>query len=404
MGKGVANICNDFYSSYPASEYLPGVFGNVGIGGIVIGFVYFCSCAITIAWIRKQQHNALMGMEGAAKHVVFPIYLPIMWVSALSDAFVGLAIFFVKTSTDGSTIWSNAIITALAVGTQHVVIEGIAVILMQYGCGMRAMRVAGITGGVIGLITFLTAMFYYRLGETSDVSVILYFCWMLGLLAFYATLWLAPQQRLYRRPAVIFYAKFWTLFQVMVIVAVMVGSVGRGAIPEASTVSACVYNVIALPVFVVFKPFIMYTTLLMESKWWQGLLIRPDGAEAGQGSGDGPAEGGRGSRSPKRSRHPVRCISSVAGPQEAGAESDGYSGYSSSMADAPQGLFATVKRILVDTLRSVGILGKGGVVVRCLLCVRHGLSRVLCCHYCSEVRQRQQPQRVLRWLQRAARQ
>jgi hypothetical protein len=374
MGNNGGNICNDFYSSYPASEYLPGVFGNVGIGGMIIGFVYFCSSAVTIAWIRKQQQNALMGMEGAAKHVVFPIYLPIMWVSALSDAFVGLVIFFVKVSTDGTTIWPNAIITAAALGIQHVVIEGIAVVLMQYGCGMRAMRIAGAAGGAIGLITFFAVLFYYRLGESSSASVIIYFCWMIGLLVFYSTLWLMPQKRLYRRPAVIFYAKFWTLFQLMVIVAVMVGALGPGVLPEATTVSTCIYNVIALPVFVVFKPFIMYSTLLMESKWWQGLLLfrAPPGDEG---------RSGRRSRgSDKSSRHPIRYISSVDGALdrlvsaqgEGGGEgeqrdlsrgttgtdareSDGYS----SVVDAPGGFFGTMGRILKDALRSLGLLSQG---------------------------------------------
>lgn len=327
MGNNSGNFCNDFYSSYPASGYLPGVFGDVGVGGMIIGFVYFCSSAITIAWIRKQQQNALRGMEGAAKHVVFPIYLPIMWISALSDAFLGLVIFFVKRSTDGSTSWSNSVVTASALGVQHFVIEGIAIILMQYGCGMRAIRMASIGGGLVGVYTFLTVLFYYHSGSTSDAAVVLYFCWLVSLLVFYACIWLIPRKRLYRRPAVIFYAKFWTLFQVLVILSEALVSFGPGLIPDATTISTCVYYVVALPVFVVFKPFVMYSTLLMESKWWQGLLIRADTHSGGGGGG-----GGRGSevsrssmqqKSASNSR-PVRYIRSVESiDQMATADDDG---------------------------------------------------------------------------------
>ena len=271
------NVCSDFYSSYPASDYLPGVFGNVGIGGIVIGFVYFLSSAITIAWIRTQQQNALRGMEGAAKHVIFPIYLPIMWISALSDAFRGLVIFFVKTSVNGPTSWEDSIIVAAAFGIQHFVIEGIAVILIQYGCGKRAIRTASIGGGIVGVFTFLAALFLYRDGGNTPASAIIYVCWLFALVIFYAILWLCPQEKLYRRPAVIFYAKFWTLLTGLVLIADGVSLLGPPWLPEAVTVSNCVYNVVALPILVVFKPFVMYTTLLMESKWWQGLLIRPPG-------------------------------------------------------------------------------------------------------------------------------
>lgn len=302
MGNNSGNICNDFYSSYPASNYLPGVFGDVGIGGMIIGFVYFCSSAITIAWIRKQQQNALRGMEGAAKHVVFPIYLPIMWVSAISDAFLGLVIFFVKRSTDGATSWTNSVVTACALAVQHFVIEGIAIILMQYGCGMRAIRIASLAGGVVGVYTFLTVLFYYRSGSTSEAAVVLYFCWLIALLVFYSCIWLLPRKRLYRRPAVIFYAKFWTLFQILVILSEALAAFGPHLIPEASTISTCVYYVIALPVFVVFKPFVMYTTLLMESKWWQGLLIRSNTEDNSRG---------RGSLQNKDNTRPVRYIRSV---------------------------------------------------------------------------------------------
>ena len=342
---------------------------------MIIGVVYFCSCAVTIAWIRKQKQNALMGMEGAAKHVVFPIYLPIMWVSALSDAFVGLVIFFVKKSSTGSTIWPNAIITATALGIQHVVIEGIAVILMQYGCGMRAMRVAGMAGGSIGIATFLTVLFYYRNGTNTELSVMIYFCWMMCLLIFYSILWLMPLKRLYRRPAVIFYAKFWTIFQLLVIGAELLGAFGPGAIPEATTVATCMYNAVALPVFVVFKPFIMYSTLLMESKWWQGLLIRTHTERA---SASSRGSHGAGS-SNKRHGHPIRYIRSIDGPldelasrQSAGSlhpdlslgtsgsdtrdSSDIYSGTENGL---NRGIISSFLGLMKDAMCYFGLLGKG---------------------------------------------
>jgi hypothetical protein len=174
---------------------------------------------------------------------------------------------------------------------------------------------------------------------------------------------------------VIFYAKFWTLFEVMVILAEVVGAFGPHTIPEASTISACVYNVVALPVFVVFKPFIMYTTLLMESKWWQGLLIRTHPADASTGRGSSSSRGGR-----KSTQHPIRYISSVDGPldQLVGRQSDAGSQQDLSMgtrdsdiysteSDMPKGFFANFASMMRD---ACCCLGKSKSTTDRTLCVK----------------------------------
>jgi hypothetical protein len=329
MGLSASQVCDDAYSSYPASSYLPGVFGNVGIGGMVIGFIYVCSSAVTIAWIRKQQHNALMGMEGAAKHVIFPIYLPIMWVSAFSDASVALVIFFVEVNTTNSSTWTAASLTAAALGVQHCVIEGIAVILMQYGCGMKAMQMAALRGGLFGLLAFSVCLFFYKSGSDSPGAVIAYFAWLVVLLLFYGTLWLTPQQKLYRRPAIIYYARFWALLVLLEIFAITMEAVGHSVVPYAGAAGLCIDNLAVLPAFVLFKPYVMYSTLLMESQWWQGVLTRssdqsdvaPRRGQRGRnsssralhrgGGGNGGGGGGGGGRHKSTGRSPVRYIRSI---------------------------------------------------------------------------------------------
>ncbi|KAJ1395478.1 hypothetical protein B484DRAFT_268198 [Ochromonadaceae sp. CCMP2298] len=190
-----------------------------------------------------------------------------MWISALSDALVALTIFFVRVNANASNPWPYAAATALALGVQHFVLEGIAFILMQYGCGHRALRVSALCGAGVGSMTFLFCLFFFHYGESSLICKI-YFGGTFMLFSFYFVLWAAPEEQLFRRPAITFYAKFWTLFQLLVVVATGLQQLARYS-PAAVTVGTCLFNVGAVPIFVLFKPVVMYRTLLMESQWWQ---------------------------------------------------------------------------------------------------------------------------------------
>ena len=85
------------------------------------------------------------------------------------------------------------------------------------------------------------------------------------LLLFYGALWLIPQRRLFRRPAVIYYARTWFLFRLLCMAASTLMH-----FETTHAVGNCTYILGTLFPFTIFEPLLMYYTLLQDSKWWQG--------------------------------------------------------------------------------------------------------------------------------------
>ena len=266
------NVCFDLYTAYPLADVLPGINPNVGVGALVLGLVYFFSAVVTIFWIKQQQYNALQGMTGAAMHVIFPIYLPFMWLSALSDSLIGIMLLFITVHYRGTNTWTSSIFAAAAFSFQHFVIEGIAFILMQYGCGLQAVKSAAIWASGWGLATFFVEFVLFRDGDTN-ASFIGSMFWNIILLVFYSILWLTPETKLFRRVAVIHYARFWAIVRLIVIIAEVLYEFGDANSLETTT-SNCLFAIITVPLILICKPFLIYQALLLDSKWWQGLNLR----------------------------------------------------------------------------------------------------------------------------------
>lgn len=226
------------------------------------------SAVITIFWIKQQQYNARQGMEGAALHVIFPIYLPFLWCSALSDVLVGLVVLFCDINFRKANPWDNSVVVAVAFALQHFVIEGTAFVLMQYGCGWRAVKNAAWWAVGWAIASFFVQFMLYYDGDTA-ISFWANLMWNMVQLIFYGTLWFAPETKLFRRGAVIYYSRFWTILRLSVIVQDILFRYGTTAMEI--TASNCIYAIMVLPVFIIFKPLVVYKSLLYDSIWWQGL-------------------------------------------------------------------------------------------------------------------------------------
>jgi hypothetical protein len=310
-------FCVQVFTSYPLKDYLPGVDGDVGIGGLILGLIYFVTAFVTFLNVRRNRQNALQGIEGASLRVIFPIYLPLLFLSALSDCFVGLVILFVHINLREANVWSSAFPLASAYACQHFVIEGTAFVLMQYGCGYQAFRNSFIWSIGWSLTTFLVMISTYKQGANNDVAFVLHFSWNWILLFFYLVLWLIPERKLYRRSAVRYYARFWCFIRLTVIISDSLWYFGRGT---EDTSSICIYALVTMPIFVIFKPWIMYKSLLLDSVWWQGLS---SSVSSGKAKGKKQIEGGGGNDgSLSLTKFVSRMVGmmSIAGERESGGE------------------------------------------------------------------------------------
>lgn len=201
-------------------------------------------------------------------HVIFPIYLPFLWFSALSDSFVGLVILFCDISYRGTNPWPQAIAASTAFSLQHFVIEGTAFVLMQYGCGYQAVKQAAFWATGWALTSFLVQLMLYRDGAT-DLAFTANVIWNVLQLVLYGVLWFAPAKRLFRRGAVVYYSRFWFVLRLAVLFQEILFKFGTTQME--TTAANCIYAIVLLPVFILFKPYVVYKALLYDSKWWQGL-------------------------------------------------------------------------------------------------------------------------------------
>lgn len=259
-------FCENVLELYPVGQ--PILPGNVGILKLIIGILYMAMVGITIYWIHYQEKMARNGDEGAVKSVIFPIFTKMMWMSAFSSLFIGILLIFVPAHVTNSNSGFKIILYPLAWTFQHAVIEGIAFMLMQKGCGVHAAKTAGFRTLVWCTVTFVMQMIVYYFG--GIISILAQGLWSLMMLVFYGALWKLPRKNLFRRPAAIHYAQFWFWFRLLFIISFTLASSGEKTLAE---IGACGHVFGPLLLFALLQPGLCYWVLLQDSRWWQGLSI-----------------------------------------------------------------------------------------------------------------------------------
>lgn len=245
------------------------ILSGEGIGAVqaALGVLYLITSLLLIYFIKLQERFARRGDDNAVQSVIFPVFVNVLWINAAVNAYIGFIALsfdfdpFEKTHDKGA-IWGFSLMWAL----QHVVVEGVAVLLMQKGLGMNgAIRTIKIVS-VWGLITLFVQWASYTAVEETSFALDLF--WNFVMIFFYLALWLIPQKKLYRRPAAIFYAKFWTMFRLFVVLTTFLFY-----IPETRIVANCFYTFGSLFPFTILEPLVLYYTFLQDSRWWQGIDI-----------------------------------------------------------------------------------------------------------------------------------
>lgn len=243
------------------------IFKQVGIVMVVLGCTYIFMSFIILYFVKLQEYYAQSGDTRALQSVIFPLYVRILWANAFVNLYIGLICFafdFHPYGGEGSRgdRWTFATMWAL----QHLVVEGVAILLMQKGLGINAARKAFKRAFAWGLWTLFVQISIYN--TRHEVAFALNLSWNAMLFAFYFCLWVTPQRRLYRRPAVIMYARFWCLFRAYCSLSSLLyyDEVTAG-------LGNCFYVFGSLFGFAFLEPLVLYYTFLQDSRWWQGLDI-----------------------------------------------------------------------------------------------------------------------------------
>jgi hypothetical protein len=261
MGQDSDNICIHILDADQLQ------FGSLCM--LLASIISFLVSFLTIYWIRRNQISAQQGNASAVKSVIFPVFVKILWFTAFVYIFYSLTLLLVKFPIYESNSVASAVIYALNSALQHGVTEGIAILLLQKGCGSHAAKTALKYTMVWMFVTFSTFFFVFKGGfDVSDIAYVVSVFWDGCLSLFYIVLWLCPRKRLFRRPAAILYARFWAVFR-MISIAVSCLEFNSASTDYAD----CGYLFLWLVAFPCMQPMISYITLLRDSRWWQGLEI-----------------------------------------------------------------------------------------------------------------------------------
>lgn len=197
--------------------------------------------------------------------MIFPPFVKILWLSALSNAFIGFLMLFVPVEITGENTHDNLSISVLlyplAWALQHFVVEGVACMLMQKGCGVGAAKTAFKQSLLWAFVTFVLQTGVYS-SSKHNTAMVYQVSWSALLLVFFLALWLTPQHRLFRRPACIFYAKFWFFFRVVTLLCFLAAESNLKVLEE---VGGCGYVFLPLLGFPILQPLVCYWTLQEDS-------------------------------------------------------------------------------------------------------------------------------------------
>ena len=247
-----------------------GRFGaGFGIGAIrlVIALIFLVNSFLLVLWIKRQQYRAESGNNIAAKSVIFPVYVHVLWANVLMNVYISTVFLFVHVPINGHYSIASAVIFALMCLFQHFVSEGVAFLLMEKGMGWHSAMQCFKKAALWAIFTFFTRFTQYYSKDTT-FGFAIYLVWNVIVLLFYGCVWLAPEHRLFRRPAAYFYAKFWFFYRLVAIVAIILQyEPGTGALGN------CMYAFGSVMVFAIFEPAVTYYTLLEDCNWWQGVSL-----------------------------------------------------------------------------------------------------------------------------------
>jgi hypothetical protein len=276
------DFCTNLSGYYSIHDYIPGLQTNIGVVLLLAGLLNIFMSLVTVWWINRQRKIAQEESEGdqeAVKSVIFPVFVRLLWLSVIVNIISGIMVILVPLHRGGENSALTAALYGFVWAMQHGVLEGVAFLLMQKGCGQHAAN--RVKKWALVWIAFVFILMFSSFYYGSIITAVLAFVRDIVLILFYLVLWLAPEQRLFRRPAAIFYSKCWvyyrTFFLLMYIVML---------ITHTEYLVNCGYILMALFVYAIMQPLLMYNTLLRDSLWWQGIEITPSRGRHGAITGD----------------------------------------------------------------------------------------------------------------------
>jgi hypothetical protein len=214
------------------------------------------------------------GYYSMGQQIIFPIHLKLLVLLGATTLFQGimLAVFKALSSIDekggkGAKDYETvfASFQALSFGLSHIVIEGITLLLLSSGIGKRAIKRATVGGVVVGLLVGVCT-YIYTVFRKEIANDIWQFSWLGLLVLFYWIVWLWPKSIIHftRRPALLYWARFWAIYRLMTFIAFLLQQFGVD-------LGYCIFHVTVFVCFGVLKCWVAYRAFVLEAMFWHGV-------------------------------------------------------------------------------------------------------------------------------------
>ena len=157
----------------------------------------------------------------------------------------------------------ESLLVGLIWGTWHLFIDGVAIMLLQKGIGVKS-YLAGIrTTMLFSIVTTVCIAVARRSAPNSLFKVAPVILFNIFMVSFYGFIAFAPSPWLFRRTAIYIYARFWVFLR-------FGGLIGGLMDLSNNPLSPCVNFIFETVVFTIFQPLILYQTFAKDSSYWRG--------------------------------------------------------------------------------------------------------------------------------------
>lgn len=143
--------------------------------------------------------------------------------------------------------------------------DGLSIFLMHNGVGKRAVQFSVIIAAVWASVSAAVSyIIYLQYGLTTYFGVQMCLVSIMGL--FYVVNWLAPNEKLHRRPALILLSRYYSFVFLLMFSSTFI------LLFERDT-SGCAVNIF-LSVGELLMPILIFRAIYQDSLFWQGLFVR----------------------------------------------------------------------------------------------------------------------------------
>lgn len=240
---------------------------EVGLFWFLAGTISLLSSLLIIYWIKRQEWYAQQGDNQAVKSVIFPVFVSVLWFNAAVNLYFAAVELYAAGPDDNQNYpLQYKIMISLGYAGQHMVVEGVAFLLMQKGLGSFAAYRASQQACLWGLVVFSCNIIILTSPGKNEMSgdplvVALDFLYQSVQFIFYFVLWKCPKKYLFRRPALLKYAQFWALYRLFVII-----NDGLRYNVATNTTSLCLGALFRDMLLSLIQPYVSYWTLLQDSR------------------------------------------------------------------------------------------------------------------------------------------